>query len=77
MEEGMDKRDIANISVLLQEIADHDLQIQADPSFTHLRLWPKENITQELRQQITALKPEFLAYIEDYEERMAIIEFDG
>lgn len=61
--------------MLIQEIRKHGLEIQVIDGDLHVR--PRDRITDAMRQTIRAQKAVLLNFLESYEERAAIMEFDG
>ncbi|NCC41246.1 MAG: hypothetical protein EOM21_17800 [Gammaproteobacteria bacterium] len=62
-------------SILIQKIKAHGLDIRAVDG--NLYIQPRDRITDHIRTQVQNLKPALLDFIEAYEERAAIMEFDG
>ncbi len=61
--------------LLLQEIKAHGLDIHAVDG--NLHVLPRDRITDHIRASIRNLKPALLDFLEAYEERAAIMEFDA
>lgn len=61
--------------LLLQEIKAHGLDIRAVDG--NLHVLPRDRITDHIRAQIRNLKPALLDFLEAYEERAAIMEFEA
>ncbi|PJB70490.1 MAG: hypothetical protein CO093_07530 [Alphaproteobacteria bacterium CG_4_9_14_3_um_filter_47_13] len=61
--------------ILIQEIKTHGLDIQVIDGNLHVR--PRDRITESIRQAIQGQKRALVDFIEAYEERAAIMEFDG
>lgn len=62
-------------SKVIEAIRTHGLSISADNG--NLHVWPKDRITPEMRATIRSMKTALLDFIDDYEERAAIMEYDG
>ena len=60
---------------LLSEIKNHGLDVQAIDGNLHVR--PRERITVSIRATIRQHKAALVDFLETYEERAAIMEFDG
>lgn len=63
------------VDKLLTEIKAHGLDIQAIDGNLHIR--PRDRITETIRQSIRAQKMALVDFLEAYEERAAIMEYDG
>jgi len=63
------------VHLLLTEIQNQGLNIQAIEG--NLDLSPSGRITDAMRQTIRQYKADLVAFLENYEERAAIMEFDG
>lgn len=64
-----------SVGMLIQEIRNHGLEIDAIDGDLHVR--PRERITDALRQIIRMQKTTLVDFLEAHEERAAIMEFDG
>lgn len=60
---------------LFKEIIGCGLTMQAIGG--NLHVWPRDLITENVRQSIRTMKESLIAFCEEYEERAAIMEFDG
>lgn len=63
------------VETLFEEIKHSHISIEVVQDELHL--WPREKITDHIRAHVKALKFELIDFIEEYEERAAIIEHDG
>ncbi|MCB9973115.1 MAG: hypothetical protein H6854_00965 [Rhodospirillales bacterium] len=61
--------------ILLMEIKAHGLDIQAIDGNLHVR--PGDRITESIREAIRTQKTALVDFIEAYEERAAIMQFDA
>lgn len=64
-----------DVSTLIAEIKNHGLYIHSINGALHVQ--PRERITDHIRAQIRNLKPALVDFLEAYEERAAIMEFDA
>lgn len=60
---------------LFKEIVGCGLTMQAIGG--NLHIWPHYLITDHIRQSVRMMKESLIGFIEAYEERAAIMEFDG
>lgn len=60
---------------LFKEIIGCGLTIKAIGG--NLHIWPRHLITENIRQSVRVMKESLLAFVEAYEERAAIMEYDG
>ncbi|MCD8494040.1 MAG: hypothetical protein LRY36_01220 [Alphaproteobacteria bacterium] len=63
------------VKALMTEIKNHGLHIQSINGSLHVQ--PRDRITDHIRTQIQNLKPALVDFLEAYEERAAIMEFDA
>jgi hypothetical protein len=64
-----------DVSTLITEIKNHGLHIQSINGTLHVQ--PRDCITDHIRTQIQNLKPALVDFLEAYEERAAIMQFDA
>ena len=64
-----------DVVAILSEIQKCRLYVQADEG--NLNVYPRKNITESIRQTIRTEKENLLNFLETYDERAAIIEFEA